>query len=78
LVYKMDLYGSIFALVVSLLTTIYTLKKNTDSENKVKIGRTLVIFVTIFAIVYMLYVLFTDTNDTSQMFSNMKTGDPPF
>jgi hypothetical protein len=74
----MDLYGSIFALVVSLLTTIYTLKKNTDSENKVKIGRTLVIFVTIFAIVYMLYVLFTDTNDTSQMFSNMKTGDPPF
>lgn len=78
MVYKMDLYGSIFALVVSLLTTIYTLKKNTDSENKVKIGRTLVIFVTIFAIVYMLYVLFTDTNDTSQMFSNMKTGDPPF
>lgn len=65
--------------IVATCVVIYTrFNKITDESPPPSSGKLIIMYIFTFGIVYMLYVLSTDTNDNNQMLDNIKTGEPPF
>ena len=71
------LISSIIATSVVLYTRFTKAEDKTDSSQPSN-GKLVMMFIFTFGVVYMLYVLSTDTNDNNQMLDNIKTGEPPF
>lgn len=77
----MDTNALLISSIVATCVVLYTRFNKTDDKTDASppsYGKLTVMYIFTFGIVYMLYVLSTDTNDNNQMLDNIKTGEPPF
>ena len=75
----MDMNALLISSIVATCVVMYTrFNKTDDKMGTPSYGKLTIMYIFTFGIVYMLYVLSTDTNDNNQMLDNIKTGDPPF
>lgn len=77
----MDTNAILISSIVATCVVIYTRFSKPDDKGDAGTpsnSKLVVMYVFTFGIVYMLYVLSTDTNDNNQMLDNIKTGEPPF
>lgn len=75
----MDTNAILLSSIVATCVVIYTrFNRRTDKSPPPSSGKLILMYIFTFGIVYMLYVLSTDTNDNNQMLDNIKTGEPPF
>lgn len=74
----MQYIGVILALSVSLCVVGYIMMLESRKDTKMDYKRLFVIFITTFVVLYALYILITDVNNTDEIFNNIKGGEPPF
>ena len=74
----MQYIGVIVALSVSLCVVGYIMMLESRKDTKIDYKRLVVIFTTTFVVLYALYILITDVNNTDEIFNNIKGGEPPF
>tara|TARA_B110000483_G_scaffold108259_1_gene131948 strand:+ start:251 stop:484 length:234 start_codon:yes stop_codon:yes gene_type:complete len=77
----MDMNALLISSIVATCVVLYTRFNKTEDKTETgtpSYGKLTIMYIFTFGIVYMLYVLSTDTNDNNQMLDNIKTGDPPF
>lgn len=74
----MQYIGVIVALSVSLCVVGYIMMLESRKDTKIDYKKLVVIFITTFVVLYALYILITDVNNTDEIFNNIKGGEPPF
>ena len=72
------------AVVIALLITGYQLCKSRGEldedgrENKLEVGSLVAIFAIVFFVAFFILKMVADSSDNTQMFNNIKVGEPPF
>ena len=77
----MEYAGILIALVIAVCVTSYlqfSKPKDSKLENKPDHYQSIIIFVIVFLVSYMMFILITDTKDNTNVYNNIKIGDPPF
>jgi uncharacterized protein YacL len=77
----MEYAGILIALVIAVCVTSYlqfSKQKDSKLDNKPDHYQSIIIFVIVFLVSYMMFILITDTKDNTNVYNNIKIGDPPF
>jgi hypothetical protein len=77
----MEYKGILIALTIAACITTYmhhSKKESKQSETKPDHYQSIIIFIIIFLISYMMFILISDTKDNTNVYNNIKIGDPPF
>lgn len=72
------------AAVIALLITGYQLCKSRGEldengrERKIEVGSLVAVFAIVFFVAFFILKMVADSSDNTQMFNNIKVGEPPF
>jgi len=78
----MELIGVFVSMVIAACITSYIQfsksNQSTKSDEKPDHYQSIIIFVIVSLVSYMLFILITDSKDNTNVYNNIKIGDPPF